>query len=256
MGLGQSFTALHVCHRPDVARESKRAFRDLESEHARPRAPPTRIFRRWFRSPRRTGRCRDPPPHRCARRPAHTGTVGACAPTLTDRDAGVGVRRLHQLLALVADDPVGVDLSGALGVQVDHLEVPEVGLADGAVLRAHVVDIRHAVVVEVVFTRISSPVTCHQGRVEKQGSRRRLAGPFVSEETQRNGPHAACSAELCRAARPRPSPGGHLTSARAQDGCGTRVTFRLFPHTQSRVCHHLSRGPRLPCPRYLKRRPH
>lgn len=63
----------------------------------------------------------------------------------------------------MADDPVGIDLSGALGVQGDHLEVAEVGLTDGIVFRTHVVDVGDAVIVKVVFTSITPSVTCHQG---------------------------------------------------------------------------------------------
>lgn len=66
----------------------------------------------------------------------------------------------------MANDPVGINLSGALGVQVDHLEVPEVCLADGVVLGTHVVNIRNTVVVEVVFTSVPTPVACRQGRAE------------------------------------------------------------------------------------------
>ena len=48
--------------------------------------------------------------------------------------------------------PSGGHLSGALGVQVDHLEVPEVRLADGVVLRTHVVNVRDTIIVKVIFT--------------------------------------------------------------------------------------------------------
>lgn len=90
-----------------------------------------------------------------------------CILRLTNSDARVGVGRLHQLFALMANDPVGIDLSGALGVQVDHLEVPEVRLTDGVVLRTHVVNIRDVVVVKVVFAGITTPIACHQGQAEK-----------------------------------------------------------------------------------------
>ena len=79
---------------------------------------------------------------------------------LTYSDARVRVGGLHQLFALVPDHPVGVDLRGSLGVQVDHLKLPEVRYADGVVLRAHVENVRDAVVVEVVLAGVPSSVAC------------------------------------------------------------------------------------------------
>lgn len=78
---------------------------------------------------------------------------------LTHSNARVRVGRLDQLLALVTNDPVGVDLCGPLRVQMHHLEVPEVGFADGVVLRTHVVNVRDAVVVKIVFTDVTPPIT-------------------------------------------------------------------------------------------------
>lgn len=55
--------------------------------------------------------------------------------------------------------PVGVDLGRSLGVQGNHLELPEVRLADVKVLRTHVVDVRDVVLVKVVFANISATIT-------------------------------------------------------------------------------------------------
>lgn len=71
----------------------------------------------------------------------------------------------------MADHPVGVNLCGALGIQMHHLEVPEVSLTDGAVFRAHIINVKDTVIVKVIFASISSPVTCHQGQEEKQENR-------------------------------------------------------------------------------------
>ena len=79
---------------------------------------------------------------------------------LTYSDARVRVGGLHQLFALMPDHPVGVDLRGSLGVQVDHLELPEVRHADGVVLGAHVEDVGDAVVVEVVLAGVPPSVSC------------------------------------------------------------------------------------------------
>lgn len=87
---------------------------------------------------------------------------------LTHSDARVGVGCLHQLFALMANDPVGINLSGALGVQVDHLEVPEVRLADGVVLRTHVVNIRDTIIVKVIFTSVPTPIACRRGGAERK----------------------------------------------------------------------------------------
>lgn len=78
---------------------------------------------------------------------------------LTDCDAWVRVGRLDQLFALMSDHPVRIDLSGSLGIQVDHLELSEVCGTDGVVFRAHVENIRDAVVVKVVFAGVSSSIT-------------------------------------------------------------------------------------------------
>lgn len=79
---------------------------------------------------------------------------------LTHCDAWVRVGRLNQLFALVPDHPVRIDLSGSLGIQVDHLELPEVCSGDGVVLRAHVENIWDAVVVKVVYAGVSSSIAC------------------------------------------------------------------------------------------------
>jgi hypothetical protein len=82
---------------------------------------------------------------------------------LTYSDARVWVCCLDQLLALVTNDPVGVNLCGTLGVQGYHLEVPEVSLTNGIVLRTHIINVWDTVVVKVVFTDITPPITCSQG---------------------------------------------------------------------------------------------
>lgn len=60
----------------------------------------------------------------------------------------------------MSNHPVGVDLRCSLGVQVHHLKLPEVGDADGVVLRTHVKEVRDVVVVKVVFAGVSSTVAC------------------------------------------------------------------------------------------------
>jgi len=78
---------------------------------------------------------------------------------LTDGDARVAVDGLYQLFALMADDPVRINLRGAFRVQRNHLELAEVGLTNVEVLWAHVVDVRHVVLVKVVFASISTAIT-------------------------------------------------------------------------------------------------
>lgn len=76
----------------------------------------------------------------------------------TNSDAGVAVDGLHQLLALVADNPVGINLRGALGIQRNHLESTEVCFTDGEVLGAHVIDVQNAVVIKIIFARITAAI--------------------------------------------------------------------------------------------------
>jgi len=83
---------------------------------------------------------------------------------LTDCEAWVRVGSLDQLFALMSDHPVGIDLSGSLRIQVDHLELSEVCDTDGIVLRTHVKNIWNTVVVKVVFAGISSPIACSRKR--------------------------------------------------------------------------------------------
>lgn len=77
---------------------------------------------------------------------------------LTHCDARVRVGSLNQLFALMSDHPVRIDLSGSLGIQVDHLELPEVCRTYGVVLRAHVENIRDAVIVKVVSAGVSPSI--------------------------------------------------------------------------------------------------
>lgn len=85
--------------------------------------------------------------------------MGACV-LLTDCDAWVRVGGLNQLFALVSDHPVGVYLCGSLGIQVDHLELPEVGDADGIVFRTHVKNVWDAVIVKIIFAGIPPSIPC------------------------------------------------------------------------------------------------
>lgn len=78
---------------------------------------------------------------------------------LTYGNAWVRIGGLYKLFALVPHHPVGVDLSGSLRVQVDHLELPEVCATDGAVLRTYVKDIWDAVIVKVVLAGVTSSIT-------------------------------------------------------------------------------------------------
>lgn len=77
---------------------------------------------------------------------------------LTHCDAWVGVGSLNQLFALMSDHPVRINLSGSLGIQVDHLELSEVCSTYCIVLRAHVQNIRDAVIVKVVSAGVSSSI--------------------------------------------------------------------------------------------------
>lgn len=76
----------------------------------------------------------------------------------TNSDAGVAVNCLYQLLALVADDPVGINLRGALWIQRNHLESTEVCFTNGKVLGAHVINVQNFVVIKVIFTRITTAI--------------------------------------------------------------------------------------------------
>lgn len=78
---------------------------------------------------------------------------------LTNSDARVAVDSLNQLFALMADDPVGINLRGAFGVQRNHLELAEICLANVKVLGTNVVDVRHVVLVKVIFASISTTIT-------------------------------------------------------------------------------------------------
>lgn len=76
----------------------------------------------------------------------------------TNSDAGVAVDCLYQFLALVADNPVGVNLRGALWIQRNHLESTEVCFTDGKVLWAHIVNVQNTVVIEIIFTGVSTAI--------------------------------------------------------------------------------------------------
>lgn len=78
---------------------------------------------------------------------------------LTNSDTRVAVDSLNQLFALMADDPVGINLRGTFGVQRNHLELAEVCLANVKVLGTHVVDVGHVVLVKVIFAGISTTIT-------------------------------------------------------------------------------------------------
>ena len=79
--------------------------------------------------------------------------------SLTHSDARVTVDSLDQLLALVAYHPVRVNLRGAFGVQGHHLELSEVRLTDVKVFGAYIVDVRHVVLVEVIFASVTTAIT-------------------------------------------------------------------------------------------------
>lgn len=79
---------------------------------------------------------------------------------LTYCNAWVRVGSLNQLFALVSHHPVGINLSGSLRIQVDHLELPEVRHTNGIVFWTHVKDIWDVVIIKVVFARVPSSVTC------------------------------------------------------------------------------------------------
>ena len=79
---------------------------------------------------------------------------------LTYCNAWVRVGSLNQLFALMSDHPVGIDLGGSLGIQVDHLELSKVCDTDGVVLRTHIENIWDTVVVKVIFASIASSIAC------------------------------------------------------------------------------------------------
>lgn len=58
----------------------------------------------------------------------------------------------------MADNPVGVNLGGALGVKGNHLESTEVCFTDGKVLRAHVVDVQNTVFVKIISACITATI--------------------------------------------------------------------------------------------------
>lgn len=87
---------------------------------------------------------------------------------LTDCNAWIRIGGLNQLFALVSDHPVGINLSGSLWIQVDHLELPEVCFTDGIVLRTHVKDVWDTVVVKVIFAGISSSITCFKKKTSNE----------------------------------------------------------------------------------------
>lgn len=79
--------------------------------------------------------------------------------SLTNSNAWVTVDSLNQFFPLMADDPVRINLGGAFGVQRNHLELAEVCLTNIKVLWTHVVDVRHIVLVKVIFASISTAIT-------------------------------------------------------------------------------------------------
>lgn len=77
----------------------------------------------------------------------------------TNSNARVAVNSLHQLLALMPDNPVGVNLGGALRVKRNHLESAEVCFTDGKVLWAHIINVQNIVLVEIIFADIPATIT-------------------------------------------------------------------------------------------------
>jgi len=60
----------------------------------------------------------------------------------------------------MADNPVRINLGGAFWIQRNHLELAEVCLTDIKVLRTHVIDVRHTVLIEIIFASISTAIAC------------------------------------------------------------------------------------------------
>lgn len=96
--------------------------------------------------------------------PLHRSYKESKSVKLTYCDAGVRVGSLNQLFALVSHHPVGINLSGSLWIQVDHLELPEVCNADGIVLWTHIQYVWNTVIVKVVFAGVSSSIACSYKR--------------------------------------------------------------------------------------------
>lgn len=77
----------------------------------------------------------------------------------TDSNARVAVDSLDQLLALMPDNPVGVDLGGTFGVQRNHLESAEVGFTDGKVFWAYIIDVQNIILIKIIFAHITTSIT-------------------------------------------------------------------------------------------------
>lgn len=78
---------------------------------------------------------------------------------LTNSNARIAVDGLQKFFALVTDDPVGVDLGSSCGIEGNHLEPAEICFTNGKVLWADIKNIRHVIVVKVVFASVSSAIT-------------------------------------------------------------------------------------------------
>ena len=82
-----------------------------------------------------------------------------------DGQSGVGVHRLHDLRALVVDDPVGVNLRVAVRVQHHRLVGAKVGGVDLGVVGAVVDEVERLVPVHVVLAGVSAAVAVLVGLV-------------------------------------------------------------------------------------------
>lgn len=81
---------------------------------------------------------------------------------LTYSYARIRIGGLNQFFALVANNPVGVNLSCTLGIQGDHLKLSEISFTDVIIFRAHIINIWDAVIVKVIFADITSAITYKQ----------------------------------------------------------------------------------------------
>lgn len=79
--------------------------------------------------------------------------------SLTNSNARITVDCLNELFALMANNPVRVNLRCAFGVQRNHLEFPEICLTNVKVLWTYIVDVGHIVLVKVILAGITTTIT-------------------------------------------------------------------------------------------------
>lgn len=86
--------------------------------------------------------------------------------SLTNSNARITVDCLNQLFALMANNPVRVNLRCAFGVQRYHLEFTEVCLTNIKIFRTHVVDVGHIVLVKIILAEITTTIAWKRNAVK------------------------------------------------------------------------------------------